>query len=111
MKKMMDSYMSELEKKLSSSKTDLHILSNDLLVHIKFYQHERLIHFLVTMLVSIITVILLVVNFFINNLFVVILLIICILLLIPYFAHYYYLENKVQAMYALYDLIQEKIKK
>lgn len=107
----MDSYTSELEKKLSSNKTDLHVLSNDLLVHIKFYQHERLIHFLVTMLVSIITVILLVVNFCITNLLVVILLIIFILLLIPYFAHYYYLENKVQSMYELYDFIQEKINK
>ena len=51
------------------------------LVHLSFYQHERLVHLLVTILFAILTFI----------------------LLIPYIRHYYFLENSVQKMYDLYE--------
>ena len=72
MKKMLNEYINYIEDKLNSKKIDKSIY-DDLLIKISFFQHERLIHFLVTMLVSIITVILLVTSMFINNIFVIIL--------------------------------------
>ena len=107
----MNDYVERIEKEMDSSKTDLHLLERDLLMHISFYQHERLVHFLITMLVGIITTILLVSTLLLDNISLVILLLIFILLLIPYLFHYYYLENKVQYMYSLYEKINKKIKK
>ena len=95
MKKMINEYILLVEIKFSSKKIDKEFIE-DLLLKISFFQHERLIHFLVTKLVSIITVILLVTNMFINNIFILILFFIFICLLIPYMLHYYFLENKVQ---------------
>lgn len=111
MKNSITEYIEYIEKEMDSKKTDLNDLKDDLLIKISFFQHERLVHFLVTMLVSIITVILLVCNIFIENLCFLFLLLIFICLLIPYLFHYYFLENKVQYMYVLYDKIKDRIKK
>lgn len=111
MKKSINEYIEYVEEEMSSRKCDLTSLSSDLLIKISFFQHERLVHFLVTMLVSLITVILLISNLFIDNFFLLLLLIIFICLLIPYLLHYYFLENRVQYMYSLYDDIKDKIKK
>lgn len=109
MKKMINEYINFIEKRINSKKIDK-ALVDDLLLKISFFQHERLIHFLVTMLVAIITIILLVTSLFIDNIFILLLLIIFVCLLIPYLLHYYFLENKVQYMYNLYDCIKDKIK-
>ncbi len=110
MKRMINDDIVWIEEKLSDKKTDYHVLRNYLLTKIGFYQHERLIHLLVTMLVSLITVIILIGCLMISNLALLILLIIFIVLLIPYMLHYYFLENKVQFLYKLYDEIQDRIK-
>ena len=107
MKKMINEYISFIEEKIKTKKIDKSIC-DDLLIKISFFQHERLIHFLVTMLVGLITVILLITNLFIENIFVLILLLIFICLLIPYMFHYYFLENKVQYLYKLYDKIKDR---
>lgn len=107
MKKMINEYISFIEGKINIKKIDKSIC-DDLLIKISFFQHERLIHFLVTMLVGLITVILLITNLFIENIFVLILLLIFICLLIPYMFHYYFLENKVQYLYKLYDKIKDR---
>ncbi len=107
MKKMINEYISFIEEKINTKKIDKSIC-DDLLIKISFFQHERLIHFLVTMLVGLITVILLITNLFIENIFVLILLLIFICLLIPYMFHYYFLENKVQYLYKLYDKIKDR---
>ncbi len=111
MKKMMNEYIAEIEKKVKDKQNCDEESLEDLKLKISFFQHERLVHFLVTMLVGLITVILLVTNIFINNLALLILLVIFILLLIPYLFHYYFLENKVQYMYELYDLMHKKMDK
>jgi len=108
MKRTINGYIELVEKKILSKKVDSSFI-DDLLIKISFYQHERLIHFLVTMLVGLITVILLVVNLFIENIFILILLLIFICLLIPYILHYYFLENKVQYLYKLYDKVKDRI--
>lgn len=109
MKKMINEYIELVEEKLELKKIESEFI-DDLLIKISFFQHERLIHFLVTMLVAIITVILLITNIFIENIFVLILLFIFVCLLIPYILHYYFLENKVQYLYKLYDQIKDKRK-
>ncbi|MBE6150870.1 MAG: hypothetical protein E7162_03505 [Firmicutes bacterium] len=107
MKKMINEYINFIEEKINTKKIDKSLVE-DLLVKISFFQHERIVHFLVTMLVGLITVILLVVNLFIENIFILILLFIFICLLIPYMFHYYFLENKVQYLYKLYDKIKDR---
>ena len=108
MKKMINEYIEYVEDKLNSKKMDKSFY-DDLLIKISFFQHERLIHFLVTMLVGIITVMLLITSMFVDNIFIVILLLIFICLLIPYLFHYYFLENKVQYLYSLYDSVKDRI--
>ena len=107
MKKMINEYINFIEEKINTKKIDKSLVE-DLLVKISFFQHERIVHFLVTMLVGLITVILLVVNLFIENIFILILLFIFICLLITYIFHYYFLENKVQYLYKLYDKIKDR---
>ena len=63
MKKMISEYIASVEEKINSKKVDKALI-DDLLLKISFFQHERLIHFLVTMLVAIVTVILLVTSMF-----------------------------------------------
>ena len=111
MKKMINEYIDKVEMELINKKSDLKSLKEELLIKISFFQHERLIHFLVTMLVAIITVILLITSLIIENLWLMLLLFIFIILLLSYVLHYYFLENKVQYLYKLYDEIEDRIKK
>ena len=75
----------------------------DLLVNISFFQHERLIHLIVTALFALMTVLGLLLflqqpsflTLGLEGLF--------LALLIPYIVHYYYLENGVQKLYTFYD--------
>lgn len=75
---------------------------------IAFMQHERLVHFLVTMLFAIILVIFTAVQFFTESLGLLILITIIIVLTAFYIKHYYFLENTVQKMYVIYDDILKK---
>lgn len=108
MKNRMKEYLSKMreldEKKKKLAKDEL----NDMLIHIKFYQHERLIHLLVTIFVGLGTIM-----FFgiaVNNemLEFVILGLITLILFFFYIFHYYFLENSVQELYDLYDSLKEK---
>lgn len=107
----MKEYIKEVEEKLRNKKTNYKELADDILVHLGFFKHERLIHLLVTMLVSIVTVILLVTTFFVENLILLIILLIFVVLEFFYMKHYYFLENSVQYIYTLYNEAYEKSKK
>lgn len=73
---------------------------------ILFFQHERLIHLLVTMLFALLTFGSLI-AFLVTGFFPVIALFVLFLaLLIPYIFHYYHLENGVQQLYDLYDQLK-----
>ncbi len=106
----MKEYISYIEEKLNDKKTNYNELKKDILVHLDFFKHERLIHLLVTMLVSIVTTILLVTTLFIDNIILLIVLLIFIVLLFFYMKHYYFLENKVQYIYTLYNEVNKKDK-
>ncbi len=73
------------------------------LTQIQFYQHERLVHLLVFILVAVCTVICILTFLVKNELVLIPLIIMLFVLLIPYCMHYYFLENSVQRMYEQYD--------
>lgn len=77
---------------------------------IAFMQHERIVHFLVTMMFALVLTILICAFLFCEKFALLLLITIIIVLLGFYIKHYYFLENTVQEMYKVYDEILEKIK-
>ena len=100
MKKMIEEYLDEVKNNKPSKE--------DLLTHISFFQHERLIHLLVTIFTGIIAILLFLTTLFIENILIVILFLLMLCLFIPYIFHYYFLENKVQELYTIYDNLNTK---
>ncbi len=100
MKNYISKYIKNIEKIISNgniSKKDI----DRHLIKIQFFQHERLIHLLVTLFYAIFTLVFFVLGmiswlFFIID-------VIFIAFLIFYILHYFFLENSVQYLYILYD--------
>ncbi len=82
-------------------------MAREHIIQISFFQHERLIHLLVTITFAILTIATVLFDVFYFSIGVVILTILLLILLIPYIRHYYILENSVQQMYDQYDKILE----
>ena len=78
------------------------------LIKINFFMHERLVHFLVTMLFAIMFLITFLYSLNNYSLGLLLLNILFLCLLVPYIFHYYYLENSVQYMYKQYDELKKK---
>lgn len=111
MRKYLTAYLTSLEALLSSGQEmDYDELMEHHLTMIQFMQHERLVHFLVTMLFAIGFFLSLGIFLMTENILMVPLLLLILALLIPYIAHYYFLENSVQKMYFLHDEISERRK-
>ena len=81
----------------------------DMLIKINFFQHERLIHLIITLFYVIMFLIFLILVS-LSYIFV-ILVFILLLFVIFYIIHYFRLENGVQSLYFLYDEIKNKTKK
>ena len=81
------------------------------LVQIGFFQHERLIHLIVTVTFAILTLMSFVASLVVGMPALLALILLFVVLLIPYIMHYYTLENEVQKMYVQYDRILEQIHK
>lgn len=109
MEKRIKDYMIYVNKSLSMEMEaeDREVLRQDLLVQIGFFQHERLIHLLVTLSFGLLAVLTFFVTCFYQNIGVYLLLCLLLILLIPYIRHYYILENGVQRLYQLYDQLIE----
>jgi len=75
----------------------------ELLTHIRFFQHERLIHLIVTITVAMALIIISLFTITNPSVMLFILDLLLLVLLIPYIMHYYFLENGVQKLYAIYD--------
>ena len=75
---------------------------NNHLKQIEFYQHERLIHLIVTVFVGTMCVLFLLTGLFLENILVLLLFLLTFILFVPYIFHYYALENGVQKMYDQY---------
>lgn len=70
---------------------------------IAFFQHERLIHLIVTALVAVLMMMCIGIAMIAGEPMVFLLALPLFILLVPYISHYYLLENEVQKMYGQYD--------
>ena len=101
MKKRILDYRNRIDRLLVSNdeETDWNAVMEEHLIQIGFFQHERLIHLLVTMLFAIITFICVAVYIMSGAVYVLALIGIL-----------YLLENETQKMYEQYDKILKRIK-
>mgnify|MGYP006915352144 CR=1 FL=1 len=74
-----------------------------LLDRIRIFQHERLIHLLVTILFALMFFLSFCVMLFVTEWFLIVINVLMLSLLVPYIFHYYTLENGVQTLYGIYD--------
>ncbi|MGN0318756.1 MAG: hypothetical protein ACI4E1_12570 [Lachnospira sp.] len=88
-----------------SADTDWNSLLTEHLQQIAFFQHERLIHLIVTVTFAIMTLMSICVYLITEFIPLILLIALFFVLLIPYINHYYLLENEVQKMYKQYDEI------
>lgn len=79
----------------------------DLARWIGYFQHERLIHLLVTGLFALLAMLVFMLFMLAPSHGLIVLLGLIMCLLIPYIRHYYLLENGVQKLYRLFDRLQE----
>ena len=106
MRAYLTAYLQQLQALLDKNDPDedYDLLLEKHLQMTAFMQHERLIHFLVTMLFAL--GFFLVLGFFLmteQKMTLGILMVLILSLLVPYIMHYYFLENSVQKMYKQYD--------
>lgn len=111
MKKYMMEYKKELDSSLEKDDIDIDFWLEYHEKHILFFQHERLVHFLVTFLFAILTVLSFGADIFAFSPAVFLLSLIFLTMTIFYIRHYYFLENYVQEMYIYYDRLYKKSKK
>lgn len=112
MRKYLMEYLIYIEKRLENCKeNELNDILEEHLNKIQFMQHERLIHFLVTMLFAFMFFMSLGIFMITDKISFIPLMVLILCLIVPYVRHYYFLENNVQKMYYIYDRIIEKMGK
>ena len=94
--------MDELLEQPSENINWAHIITIHL-DQIAFFQHERLIHLIVTALVAVLMVMCIGIAMIAGEPLMFLLALPLFILLVPYISHYYLLENEVQKMYGHYD--------
>ncbi len=109
MKLKLENYIKKTENNIKNNKVN----KDELIIVIKFFQHERLVHLIVTFFVGIAAILFLISFLLLENIYLFILFLITLCLFIPYIFHYYYLENGTQKLYDLYlkSNSKEKIEK
>lgn len=107
MKKYIINYIEEIDKKIENKQITKEDIENHL-IKISFFQHERLIHLIVTVFYAI-YMFLSIILFMKEWLFVIITYIILIILLF-YVKYYFFIENRTQYLYIQYDKMKEIIK-
>ena len=114
MEKRILSYRKRIDELLQQEDANWEKILEEHLTQVAFFQHEGLIHLIVTVLFAVLeimsilgTVILAAMES--GNIALSIMTILLLVLLIPYIRHYYILENEVQKMYVQYDKLLEKI--
>jgi hypothetical protein len=111
MKKRIQNYMKQVDALLKKSPVDADwsTVLSDHLIQLSFYQHERLVHLLVTMLVAILTMLSVGIGIVGEYPYMFIVSFGLMTLLVPYLFHFCFLENAVQKMYQQYDEIVVKV--
>lgn len=110
MEKRLKDYLKKMDALLENSPdgtggSDYRELCRRHLVQISFFQHERLIHLIVTCLFAVLTFAVFITMLFLFTAVLFVLFAALMALLIPYIRHYYILENGVQKLYRQYDRI------
>lgn len=98
----MEKRLEQLEKEKASS-AEIETVKKEHLQQISFFQHERLIHLLVTITFALLELLSLIAALLVQELSMMLLTGVLLILLVPYIRHYYILENAVQKMYGQYD--------
>lgn len=110
MEKRLKNYLAWMEelgrKELSEEQKEN--LQKEMLVQIQFFQHERLIHLIVTITFALLTMLSVLGSLIMAQLGLLILTVLLVVLLVPYVRHYYILENGVQRLYEYYDEFGKK---
>lgn len=101
MRKYLNDYIKYIDEELENKNTDLERLKKEHLIKIQFFQHERLIHLLVTLFY----VLVMLIFFACSSIFIGFLIIafILVVFVLFYVVHYFRLENGVQYLYKQYD--------
>ena len=105
MKEYIKNYVKYIDGLIDNNKVNDKVISEHLL-KISFFQHERLIHLLVTCFYAIFNICFIALSF-LNPLFIIITLILLTFLAF-YVLHYFFLENSVQYMYKQYDKMKKR---
>lgn len=113
MEKRILNYRKRIDELLQKEDANWEKILEEHLTQVAFFQHERLIHLIVTVLFAVLEIMSILATVILSsmdkgNIAVALLTILLLVLLIPYIRHYYILENEVQKMYVQYDKLLEK---
>lgn len=115
MEKRILNYRRYMDEMLLREDVDWEKLKAEHLTQIAFFQHERFIHLVVTVIFTLLTMISICMAFILMAFGAeggpgwLLIMAVFLVLEIPYVRHYYILENEVQKMYGQYDTIVAKL--
>lgn len=111
MTKEIRAYLAVLEQFFSVEHSNEELLKfrAEILKRIEFYQHERLIHLIVTMSFAVFFLLSLMMYFSARQIGILLLAVILLVMTIAYIKHYYFLENSVQKMYKFYYKVEKVV--
>lgn len=106
--KRLKAFMEYMEEQTNRDLTDEEKakLNAELQIQIGYFQHERLIHLIVTVLFALCTIISIMGFVAFQSIGVALLFVALMCLLVPYIVHYFHLENGVQKLYTYYDKLK-----
>lgn len=109
MTKQIRAYLEILERFFAAEHPEEELLAMraELLQRIAFYQHERLIHLIVTMSFGVFFMLSLAIYLMQSGVGLLVLTVLFLIMLAAYIKHYYFLENSVQKMYLYYYKIEK----
>ncbi|HHX38073.1 MAG TPA: hypothetical protein GX717_08845 [Clostridiaceae bacterium] len=107
MKRRLVTYRKKIDDLLLHGNCHWEELIKEHLVQISFFQHERLIHLIVTSLFAVLEIISIMMVLISSVKTTIIFSVAVAILLVPYILHYYTLENEVQKLYAQYNMMRE----
>ena len=87
---------------------DYELIRDEHVRQISFFQHERVVHLMVTLFMALLTVSVFIISLFSFTILLLVLFIISLVLTLAYIWHYYTLENGVQYLYKQYDRLALK---
>lgn len=108
MRKYFTEYREYIKSQLEIPNNDWDKLLSEHIQKVSFFQHERLIHLLVTILFALMTLMTLIAYVVTGIIGLLVLGIMFLGLTIPYVRHYYFMENQTQELYKDYDQILKK---